>query len=189
MVARSTVLVAPQRIHFEPQWGVDVPGRFQRTSSTMTTTRCSAGLLVYRVRGVSTEVLLVHPGGPFWKNKDRGAWSIPKGEVGEGEQGLTAALREFSEETGAVIEGPFIPLNECRLKSGKRIQAWAAEADLDATSMHSNTFEIQWPPRSGALQAFPEVDGYAWFTLEEARLKINVGQKPLLDELEAMLLR
>ena len=155
----------------------------------MTTTRYSAGILVYRLRGASPEVLLVHPGGPFWKNKDSGAWSIPKGEVGEGEQGLTAALREFREETGAVVEGRFTPLTECRLKSGKRIQAWAVEADLDATSMHSNTFEIQWPPRSGALRAFPEVDGYAWLTLDEARLKINVGQKALLDELEAMLLR
>ncbi|HET9847800.1 MAG TPA: NUDIX domain-containing protein, partial [Candidatus Dormibacteraeota bacterium] len=119
----------------------------------------SAGLLVYRRRDGTLEVLLVHPGGPFWQKRDDGAWSIPKGEVGENEAGMDVARREFEEELGvAAPEGPFVPLGRVRQAGGKVVDAWAAQADVDVSAMRSNTFEIEWPPRSGKMREFPEVD-------------------------------
>lgn len=149
----------------------------------------SAGLLLYRASRGAIEVLLVHPGGPFWARKDDGAWSIPKGEFDDGEAPLAAARREFAEETGAAVDGDFIELQPVRLPSGKIVHAWAVRADFDPTRLRSNTFTIEWPPKSGQLREFPEVDRAAWFTLDEARGKIQPGQRPLLDRLEALLRR
>jgi predicted NUDIX family NTP pyrophosphohydrolase len=144
----------------------------------------SAGILLYRLRPGGPEVLLVHPGGPFWARKDLGAWSIPKGEVGPDEEPLAAALRELAEETGAALElGRLIELGEVRQRSGKRVQAWAAAGDLDAGAVRSNTFELEWPPRSGRLQEFPEVDRAAWFGLEEAAERLLPAQVPFLERL------
>lgn len=147
----------------------------------------SAGILVYKKNGNELEVFLVHPGGPFWKNKDAGAWSIPKGEFGDEECSLNAAKREFLEETGFNIAGDFIELHPIKLKSGKIVFAWAVENDIDAHNIHSNLFEIEWPPRSGKMQCFPEVDKAEWFTLEEAKTKINVMQVELLQDLSQIL--
>ena len=148
----------------------------------------SAGLLLYRRQADVLEVLLVHPGGPFWKNKDDGAWSIPKGEIGPDEDPLDAARREFAEETGAdVPANPPLELGEVRQGSGKIVIAWAVEGDLDATAIVSNEFEMEWPPRSGKLAAFPEIDRADWFGLMAAREKILKGQLTLLDRLEAAL--
>lgn len=144
----------------------------------------SAGLLVYRLKENATEVFLVHPGGPFWKNKDEGAWSIPKGEYGEDEDPLEAARREFTEETGFGISGNFRKLSPVKQKGGKEILAWAVEADFDSENIISNTFEMEWPPRSGKMQAFPEIDRAGWFSIVEARGKINPGQLGLLEELK-----
>ena len=143
----------------------------------------SAGLLLFRRRATDMEVLLVHPGGPFWAKKDQGAWTIPKGEIGPQEDPLEAALRETNEELGVTIEGDFIPLAPVRQKSGKIIHAWAVEGDFEITDLRSNTFEMEWPPKSGELKSFPEIDKAAWYDLVQARVKINPGQKPLLDEL------
>lgn len=143
----------------------------------------SAGILLYRRRGKGLEVLLAHPGGPFWKNKDDGAWTIPKGEISEGEDRLAAAIRETKEELGVTLSGDFIPLTPVKQKSGKVIFAWAIEMDLDASSMASNSFEMEWPPKSGVMKSFPEIDRAEWFGLEEALQKINPGQRPLLIEL------
>jgi predicted NUDIX family NTP pyrophosphohydrolase len=144
----------------------------------------SAGILLYRLRPGGPEVLLVHPGGPFWARKDLGAWSIPKGEVGPDEEPLAAALRELAEETGAALElGRLIELGEVRQRAGKRVQAWAAAGDLDAGAVRSNTFELEWPPRSGRLQEFPEVDRAAWFGLEEAAERLLPAQVPFLERL------
>jgi predicted NUDIX family NTP pyrophosphohydrolase len=143
----------------------------------------SAGLLVFRRRGGSLEVLLVHPGGPLWAKKDDGAWSIPKGEVAAGEDALAAAQREFAEELGAPVHGEFTALEPIRQASGKMVYAWAIEGDFDAATVKSNTFSMEWPPRSGRRQDFPEVDRAAWFTIDDARRKINVRQAPLLDQL------
>lgn len=148
----------------------------------------SAGILLFR-RRATTEVLLVHPGGPFWKKKDAGAWSIPKGEFEEGEPAQDAARREFEEETGFAATGPFTPLTPLRQKSGKRIHAWAAEGDLDPSAIRSSTFSIEWPPRSGRQQTFPEVDRAAWFSLDEAPARIHPGQAPFLAELRERLAR
>lgn len=147
----------------------------------------SAGLLLYRLRGEQTEVLLVHPGGPFWRGKDAGAWSIPKGELEAGEDPLEAALREFAEETGVRPDGPFVSLDPVRQKGGKVVRAWAVEGDLDPAKLASNTFELEWPPRSGRRQSFPEVDRAAFFELDEASRRINPGQAPLLDQLKHQL--
>ena len=147
----------------------------------------SAGLLLYRIRKAAIEVLLVHPGGPYWKNKDEGAWSIPKGEFLPEEDPLAAARREFFEETGVAIEGELRALKPLRQPGGKIVHAWAVEADLDPATIVSNPFEIEWPPRSGRLQSFPEIDRGAWFSLPEARRKILRGQVPLLEELAQML--
>ena len=147
----------------------------------------SAGILLYRSRDGGTEVLLVHPGGPFWAKKDDGAWSIPKGLYGDGEDPLMAARREFEEETGARVEGEWLPLGEFRLPSGKRLSVWAAEGDFDPARLKSNVFEMEWPPRSGERQAFPEVDRAEWYSPGTARVKITKGQLPVLDALEARL--
>ena len=143
----------------------------------------SAGLLVYRLRNGNLEVLLVHPGGPFWAKKDEGAWSIPKGEMTEDEDPLKAAKREFFEETGFQIDGNFIALTPVKQAGGKWVYAWAVEGDCDAESIKSNTFSMEWPPRSGKRKEFPEVDRAAWFTLDQAKQKILKGQLSLLEEL------
>ena len=147
----------------------------------------SAGLLVYRKRDGNIEVLLVHPGGPFWKNKDSGAWSIPKGEFTTGEDPLDVAKREFQEETGLTIDGPFQTLAPFKQRGGKTVFAWAVEADLDVSHVKSNTFTIEWPPRSGKQQEFPEVDRAEWFPLNAAIEKINVAQRELLQQLQLLL--
>jgi predicted NUDIX family NTP pyrophosphohydrolase len=144
----------------------------------------SAGLLMYRRSGGHVEVLLAHPGGPFWMKKDAGAWSIPKGEYDDGEDAFAAATREFREETGLVAQGPFLSLAPVR-QSGKIVQAWAFEGDCQPKSLRSSTFSLEWPPRSGRRQEFPEVDRAEWFSLEEARRKIIPAQVAFLDELAA----
>ncbi len=145
--------------------------------------RRSAGLLLYRLRNEVLELFLVHPGGPFWKNKDEGAWSVPKGEFGNGEDPLAAALREFKEETGFAIDGNFIELIPVKQKGGKLVLVWAVEHNIDPGKIRSNTFTIDWPPRSGKQIEVPEIDKADWFTMEEASQKINPGQLPLLHEL------
>jgi predicted NUDIX family NTP pyrophosphohydrolase len=148
----------------------------------------SAGLLLYRIREGAVEVLLVHPGGPFWAGKDLGAWSIPKGEHAEGEEPLQAALREFEEETGRPPpRARLLELGTIRQRSGKLLTAWGVEGDLDPAELASNTFTMEWPPRSGRLQAFPEVDRAAWFGPETARRKLLAAQAELLDRLLAAL--
>jgi predicted NUDIX family NTP pyrophosphohydrolase len=148
----------------------------------------SAGLLLYRVRQAAPEVFLVHPGGPFWVKKDTGAWSIPKGEAEPDEDLLARARREFTEETGFAVDGEFRPLAPIRQSGGKIVHAWAVEGDCDAAAIKSNTFDLEWPPRSGRVQAFPEVDRAQWFALAAAREKINRAQLGLIDELERLLL-
>jgi predicted NUDIX family NTP pyrophosphohydrolase len=143
----------------------------------------SAGLLVYKFVDGRLFVFLAHPGGPFWAKKDLGAWSIPKGELDAGEDRLAAARREFREEIGQDVTGTFAPLKLCRQPGGKTVHAWTVEADIDATQVTSNDFEMEWPPRSGRSQRFPEVDRTAWFDLDEARRRILPGQLPLLNEL------
>jgi predicted NUDIX family NTP pyrophosphohydrolase len=152
----------------------------------------SAGILLFRRTGEAgdggaLEVLLVHPGGPFWANRDAGAWSIPKGEVAVGEAERACALRELEEETGAAFadaaEHELVPLGEVRQKSGKIVSAWALERDLDADAIRSNTFELEWPPRSGRLQTFPEVDRAGWFAFDAARAKLLPAQVPFVDRL------
>ncbi len=146
--------------------------------------RRSAGILLFRGSGGATEVLLVHPGGPFWAKRDLGSWSIPKGEYDDAEDALAAARREFEEELGtAAPDGDPVELGEVRQRGGKVVVAWALEGDLDADSIRSNTFSIEWPPRSGAMQEFPEVDRAQWFGLDEARERILPAQAPLLDRL------
>jgi predicted NUDIX family NTP pyrophosphohydrolase len=147
----------------------------------------SAGILAYRLRPDGAEFFLVHPGGPFWKNKDDGAWSIPKGEIDPDEDPLAAAQREFEEETGLKISGTFTPLTPVKIASGKVIEAWAIEHDLDASAIKSNTFEIEWPPRSGKKKAFPEVDSAAWFAEPVALQKVTKGQVPLLVQIKVIL--
>ena len=149
--------------------------------------RLSAGLLLYRRRRGVLEVFLVHPGGPFWAGKDAGAWSIPKGEFSPGEDPLAAARREFGEETGFTAAGEFLPLTPLKQPSGKIIQAWAVAGDCDPGAIRSNTFSLEWPPRSGRRQEFPEVDRAAWFTLAGAREKISQGQAGFLEELREKL--
>jgi predicted NUDIX family NTP pyrophosphohydrolase len=145
--------------------------------------RRSAGLLVYRRKEKVIEVFLVHPGGPFWKGKELGAWSIPKGEFSEGEDPLAAALREFREETGQEISGHCMPLKTVQQKGGKQVFAWAMEGEPDADAIVSNTFRQEYPYKSGKWITIPEVDKAAWFAVEEARSKINPAQAAFLDEL------
>jgi predicted NUDIX family NTP pyrophosphohydrolase len=149
----------------------------------------SAGILLYRRRDGGLEVFLVHPGGPFWAKKDLGAWSIPKGELTEGEEPLRAAIREFREETSFDVAGEFLPLSPVKQKSGKMVIAWALEGDCDPQEMRSNTFSMEWPPKSGKQREFPEADRGAWFGIEEARTRIVSGQAPLLDELARLVPR
>jgi predicted NUDIX family NTP pyrophosphohydrolase len=148
--------------------------------------KVSAGVLLYRWCEGHLEVLLVHPGGPFWMKKDHGVWSIPKGEVQTGEELLSRAREELREETGFIAEGPFIPLAPVR-QPGKLVHAWAAEGEGDASAIVSNTFQLEYPPRSGRLRTFPEVDRAGWFDLPTAREKILTGQRNLLDQLERLL--
>jgi predicted NUDIX family NTP pyrophosphohydrolase len=148
----------------------------------------SAGLLLYRRRQGRIEVLLGHMGGPFWARKDERAWSIPKGEHPEAEDALAAARREFAEETGTPPpDGPTLDLGEVRQSGGKRVTAWAVEGDLDPAAVKSNTFLLEWPPRSGRRQEFPEIDRAGWFDLDTARRKIVKGQAALVDRLEERL--
>ena len=147
-------------------------------------TKRSAGLLLYRTRARTLEVFLVHPGGPFWRRKDKGVWSIPKGEHTRDEEPLAAARREFHEETGVPVgPGTPEPLGEVRLPSGKMIAGWALEGDLDATAIRSNTFELEWPSKSGQIQQFPEVDRGGWFSMADAREKMHPAQTAFLDRL------
>jgi len=149
--------------------------------------RRSAGILLHRRGAAGVEVLLVHPGGPFWAKKDAGAWSIPKGEHDDAEDARACALREFEEETGsAPSAGELTDLGSVRQKSGKVVQAWALAGDLDPETVRSNRFEMEWPPRSGRRQTFPEVDRAGWFGLEEAREKINPAQAAFLDRLREL---
>lgn len=147
----------------------------------------SAGLLMFRRHRGAVEVFLVHPGGPFWAKKDTGAWSIPKGELEPTEDPLTTARREFFEETGFTAAGEFHALAPVKVSAGKIVEAWFFEGNLDPTELQSNTFSLEWPPHSGSIRHFPEVDRGAWFGLCEARTKLVKGQVPLIDELEQRL--
>jgi predicted NUDIX family NTP pyrophosphohydrolase len=150
-------------------------------------TSTSAGLLLYRRTGAGVEVFLAHPGGPFWRQRDTGAWTIPKGEVDSGEEPLEAALREFEEETGLTPHGPFVSLGSIRQKGGKVVHAWGWEGDADPAQVTSNPTRMEWPRGSGRWLTFPEVDRCAWFDAGAARLRINPAQAELLDRLEASL--
>jgi predicted NUDIX family NTP pyrophosphohydrolase len=147
----------------------------------------SAGLLMFRRAAGGLELLLAHPGGPFWARRDDGAWTLPKGELDEGEDALAAALREFEEETGCAPAGPFLDLGEVRQKSGKRVQAWAFEGDLDPADLRCNLFEMEWPPRSGRLRQFPEVDRVGWFDPQAALRKLLPAQHPFVERLRRLL--
>ena len=149
--------------------------------------KLSAGILLYRFRDGLFEVLIAHPGGPFWAKKDEGAWSIPKGLVDHGEDLLGAAIREFEEETGYQVSGEFIKLTPIRLRAGKIVVPFALEYDLDPETIVSNTFETEWPPRSGRQQAFPEIDRAAWLDPETAKKKLNPAQASIVDELQRVL--
>ena len=152
--------------------------------------KVSAGLLLYRVRDHALEVLLGHPGGPFYTRKDLGVWSIPKGEVeASDEDYLFAARREFREETGFEAGGPFVPLSPVKLRSGKIIHAWAVEGDCDPAKVVATKFEVEWPPRSGRRQWYPEIDRAAFFVIDEARRRLHAGQSPWLDELVRLVVR
>lgn len=146
----------------------------------------SAGLLMYRICDGALQVLLVHPGGPYWMRKDAGAWFIPKGEVAPGEDDAAAAIREFTEETGLTPRGPFLMLGAVQHKSGKTVTAWAFEGDCDPTSLTSNTFSMEWPPRSGKMRDFPEVDRAAFFTVDAAREKMHAAEFEFVSRLETM---
>ncbi len=149
--------------------------------------KVSAGILMYRKRNGQIQIFLVHPGGPLWVNKDSGSWSIPKGEIDPGEELLSAAKREFEEETGFKVSGTFVPLSLVKLKSGKTVRAWAVEGDCDPGAIRSNTFSMEWPPRSGRQKEFSEIDRAGWFGIAEAKEKINNGQIPLIEDLEEIL--
>lgn len=146
----------------------------------------AAGILLYRRRRTGLEVLLAHPGGPLWARKDSGAWTMPKGQFTEGELPLDAAKREFGEEMGSAPAGDFQPLGTVKQPSGKIIHAWAAESDFDTSTVDSNLFSLEWPPKSGRMGEFPEVDRAGWFSIEEARHKIIKGQAPFLERLLAL---
>jgi predicted NUDIX family NTP pyrophosphohydrolase len=148
--------------------------------------KTSAGILLYKLEAGRLLVLLAHPGGPFWQRRDEGAWSIPKGELAGGEDAATAARREFAEELGAPALGELQALGRVRQAGGKWVEAFALEGDYDVTRLRSDTFELEWPPRSGVRRSFPEVDRAAWFPLAQARAKILPGQRPLLDRLQQL---
>jgi predicted NUDIX family NTP pyrophosphohydrolase len=147
----------------------------------------SAGVLIYRRAAAGIEVFLVHPGGPFWVKKDDGAWSVPKGECAPGEDALAAARRELAEETGLTPQGEFLRLGSFRQSSAKMVEVWAVEGEADPARLASNTFAMEWPPKSGRIGEFPEVDRAAWFTLPEAARKVVKGQRPILAALSARL--
>ncbi len=149
----------------------------------------SAGILLYRFRNKNPQVFLVHMGGPFWAKKDEGAWTIPKGEFSPEEDPLNAAKREFEEETGFSVVGKFIELSPIKQSGGKQIYAWAVEGDCDPAAIQSNTFTLEWPPKSGKQQEFPEIDRADWFSLQTAKQKILKGQKPLIQEFEEKILK
>ncbi|WP_406825590.1 NUDIX domain-containing protein [Pedobacter sp. KACC 23697] len=149
----------------------------------------SAGILLFRRKSQQIDFFLVHPGGPFFAKKDLGFWTVPKGELNEDEDALTAAIREFKEETGQGLAGDFIELTPVVQKGGKKVLCWAAEGDLDPSTIVSNTFEIEWPPRSGKKQSFAEIDKAGWFTYADAVIHINEKQIALLDELKSKLSR
>jgi predicted NUDIX family NTP pyrophosphohydrolase len=157
-------------------------------STKRTARKRSAGLLLYRSGAAGLEVLLLHPGGPFWQPRDEGAWSIPKGEINQGEDELAAARREFGEETGYRPRGNALDLGWVRQPSGKHVHVWAVEDDWDPAQLVSNTFETEWPPKSGRIETFPEIDRAAWFDLAEARTRILKGQLPFLERLEMALI-
>jgi predicted NUDIX family NTP pyrophosphohydrolase len=163
-----------------------VPGSRPPKKGRAGAAKQSAGVLLYRRPAGRLQVLLVHPGGPFWQKKDLGAWSIPKGEFAAAGDALAAATREFHEETGLEVAGPLTPLVPVKQPGGKIVHAWAVEGDFDPQTLKSNTFSLEWPPRSGRPQEFPEVDRAAWFDLEEAKRRINRGQSALLDQLEQL---
>jgi len=142
----------------------------------------SSGILVYRINNKQVQFFLVHPGGPFWKNKDEGAWSIPKGEYLDDEDALIAARREFEEETSQTINGDFAALTPVKLKSGKIVKAWLVEGNVDVENIVSNTCPVEWPPRSGKMIEIPEIDKAAWFDTETAKIKINQAQAAFIDE-------
>jgi len=152
--------------------------------SKSSSSKKSAGILLYRLKDHLFEVMLVHPGGPFWAKKDEGAWSVPKGEFDDSEDALSAAKREMEEETGIKAEGNFIELTPVKQKNGKMVYAWALEKNIDAADIKSNSFEIEWPPKSGKKKSFPEIDRAGWFTTEEAMKKILAAQLPLINELK-----
>ena len=145
--------------------------------------KLSAGILMFRTLGSRLQVFLVHPGGPFWRNKDAGAWSIPKGEYADGEDPLDAAKREFREEAGFEVHGDFFPLGQIKQSGAKVITAFAVEGDCSPAAIRSNTFTIEWPPKSGRQQEFPEIDRAEWFSMDEARTRIVKGQTGFLDRL------
>jgi predicted NUDIX family NTP pyrophosphohydrolase len=154
----------------------------------MAAAKRSAGILLYRLPDGAPEVLLVHPGGPFWARRDAGAWSVPKGEYEDADEPLAAARREFEEETGTALEtGELLELGDVKQKNGKVVSAWAAEGDLDPDTVHSNTFTMEWPPRSGRTAEFPEIDRAGWFGIDEARGKLNPAQAEFLDRLLELL--
>ena len=157
--------------------------------ATVRDVKRSAALLVYKRSGSGIEVFLVHPGGPLWAKKDLGAWSIPKGEFDDDEDGLAAARREFFEEVGQKIDGTFIALTPVKQRGGKIVHAWAVEGEVDAAAVKSNEFEMEWPPRSGRRESFPEIDRVEWFDLDEARRRLKPTQIPLIDRLESALAR
>ena len=149
--------------------------------------KLSAGILLYRLADDSLEVMLVHPGGPLWQNKDLGAWSIPKGEFLPGQDPLATAKREFKEETGGTVRGSFTEMMPVRQAGGKLVYAFAVEGDFDVTKLKSNTFSMEWPPKSGRMEEIPEVDRGEWFDLNTARIKMNPAQAAFIDQLEALL--
>ena len=151
------------------------------------TRKTSAGILLYRIRDGAVEVFLVHPGGPYWARKDDGAWSIPKGEATEGVDLLKTAYTEFHEETGSPLHGRPMPLEPIKQAGGKVVHAWAVQGDIDAASIRSNTFALEWPPRSGKTQEFPEVDRGGWFDLPTARRKLLAAQRGFIDQLQDLL--
>jgi predicted NUDIX family NTP pyrophosphohydrolase len=163
-----------------------IPHR-RRTDYPSFMPKISGGLLMYRVRRGALQVLLVHPGGPYVQNKDEGAWSVPKGEPGAGEELFDAAQREFKEETGLKAAPPFIELSPITQKGGKVVHAWAFAGDCDPVQLRSNNFTLEWPPRSGRMQEFPEIDRADWFDVETARRKIKAAQFPLIEELSRLL--
>jgi predicted NUDIX family NTP pyrophosphohydrolase len=170
--------------------GLPVPGctREEVRVTTDKTGRTSAGILLWRSRAGQVEVLLAHQGGPFWVKKDIGHWTIPKGEIGPGEECVGVARREFAEETGHEVPNhPLIDLGQITQKSGKLVLGWAVQGDLDPTTAVSNTYDVEWPPHSGVVQTFPEIDRVEWFDLGEARRRLKAAQVPFLDRLQAVL--